>query len=163
MLLPDMFDEKVALMTQEEELSESRGAEQGQGRLIALTPGQMVTFFTTGTGGCATVAPVEVVLDDAKGATETKVSNAISTSRATRCRTHTRPSSTTSLLESSYTPRGTRTTSGRSQPTGGRSGSGTQRAKHELALYQTWSATPIEGDRGPLASRARKCFLFHEL
>jgi hypothetical protein len=71
MLLPDMFDEKVALMGLEEELSESRTTEQGT--LIALTPGQMVTLFTTGPEGRATAAPVEVVLDGAKGAAGEKV------------------------------------------------------------------------------------------
>jgi len=63
MLLPDMFDEKVALMGQEEE---SGAAEQG--RLIALTPGQLVTLFTTGPEGRTAVVPVGVLLDDAKGA-----------------------------------------------------------------------------------------------
>lgn len=70
-----MFDEKVALMGQEEEFSESRTGEQGT--LIALTRGQLVTLFTTGPDGRATVAPVEVVLDDvlddAKGAAGGKV------------------------------------------------------------------------------------------
>ena len=62
MLLPDMFDEKVALMGQDEEFSESRTGEQGT--LIALTRGQLVTLFATGPDGRAAVAPVEVVLDD---------------------------------------------------------------------------------------------------
>lgn len=66
-----MFDEKVALMGQEDELSESRTTEQGT--LIALTSRQMVTLFTTGPEGRVTVAPMEVVLDGAKGAAGEKV------------------------------------------------------------------------------------------
>lgn len=71
-------------MGQEEELSESQTGEQGT--LIALTPEQLVTLFTTGPDGRATVAPVEVVLDEAKGAAGGKVSTCLTlaTSKTTR-------------------------------------------------------------------------------
>ena len=146
-------------MGQEEELSESRTGEQGT--LIALTPGQLVTLFATGPDVRATTAPVEVVLDEAKGAMGGKVSTcpAVSTSRTSRWRTHARSSSTTSPPVSSYTPRGTRTASDRSWPTGRRSG--TRRAKQERALYQPPSVMQFEGDHGPSVLRIPMRFLFH--
>ena len=108
-----MFDEKVALMGKEGgELSESRTTEKGT--WIALSSGQMVTLFTTGPEGRTTVAPVEVVLDDAKGPAGGKVSIAFFTPIASRWKTHLESASITSQLVLSYTPRGTRTTDVRS-------------------------------------------------
>lgn len=113
MLLPDMFDEKVALMGKEEgELSESRTTEKGT--LVALSSGQMVTLFTTGPEGRTTVAPVEVILDDAKGTAGGKVSIAFFTPMASRRQTHLESASITNQLVLSYTLRGTRTTGVRS-------------------------------------------------
>lgn len=89
MLLPDMFDEKVALMGKEAEFSESRTTEKGT--LIALSSGQMVTLFTAGPEGRATVAPVEVILDDPKGTAGGKVSIASFTPTASRWQTHLEP------------------------------------------------------------------------
>lgn len=155
MLLPDMFDEKVALMSQEAELSESRTTEQGT--LIALSSAQMVTLFTTGLEGRgATAAPVEVVLDDAKGAVGEKVSITFFTPQSTWMENSPRFASIISQLVSSYMPRGTRTTSVRSWPTGRK-----PRAKHERGLYQASLVTPSEGDRGLSASRVSK-HLFHK-
>jgi hypothetical protein len=170
MLLPDMFDEKVALMGQEEEPSESQAVERG--RLIVLDAGQMVTLFTTGPEGRATMAPVEVILDDAKGAARRekttaaggKVSIAISAPITSRWRTHTRLTSTTSLIISSYTPRGTRTTDDRSQQRSG--GSGQRQAKQEHALYPALSVMLSGVDHGPSVSRVPRPSLhlcFHEL
>lgn len=157
MLLPDMFDEKVALMSQEAELSENRTTEQGT--LIALSSGQMVTLFTTGLEGRdATAAPVEVVLDDAKGAVGEKVSITFFTPQNIWMKNSPRSTSIISQLVSSYMPRGTRTTSVRSWPTGRK-----RQAKHECALYQASLVTPSEGDRGLSALRAAKHLLYQEL
>jgi len=156
-----MFDEKVALMEQEEELPESRTAEQGT--LIALTTGQMVTLFTTGPDGRAKLAPVKVVLDDAKGAAGEKVGFAFSTSINLDAELTRRPSSIIRPLVSLYTPRGTRTTTSvRSSPTGRRSG--TRRAKTGHCLYRALSVIQSGGDHGVSGSRIPKSFPFyHEL
>jgi len=86
-------------MSQEAELSDGRTTEQGT--LIALTSGQMVTLFTTGPEGRVAAAPVEVVLDGAKGAAGEKVGITFFTPRVPRWQTHLDPPA---LSVSSYHP-----------------------------------------------------------